>query len=294
MSMTRPTLNGTVSASAACDLLAEATELIREDPNRSGSTLTFGAAGQLVMTGDMHGARRNLDKLKRFCQLDRNPARSVILHELIHEEPQEHGGADLSIDLLLEALQWKVDHPDNVFFLQSNHEMAQLRRHEITKGGRSVLYDFERGLEQRFGADGAQVLAGVEAYIAALPLAAKTAKGVFMAHSLPDALAMQRFDLDVLGRELTGADMDPGGAAYDLVWGRFQKPADLDQFAERLGVKMFVVGHTPQDDGFGVTGRMIVLASDHSHGVFLPIDLSRDYSDADALAAQARKFVSVE
>lgn len=286
-------MNVTVSPTEACDILAEAAELIREDPNRKGSLLEFGGAGQLVMTGDMHGARRNLEKLQLFCKLERNPARYVVLHELIHEEPQGAERLDLSIDLLIEALKWKIEHPDNVFFLQSNHEMAQLRRHEITKGGRSVLFDFERGLEQRFGSDGADVLKGVETYIDALPLAAKTAKGIFLAHSLPDALGMQRFDETVLDRPLTFEDMDPGGPAYDMVWGRFQQPADLDQFAERLGVKLFVVGHTPQDDGYAVTGRMIVLASDHSHGVFLPIDLARNYRDAETLAKNAKKFVAV-
>lgn len=283
----------TTDAKAAADVLHEAAELNREDPLREGSLLRFGSAGQLVMTGDMHGALRNFDKLKRYCDLKRNPGRSVILHELIHAEPQLPAGVDLSIDLLVQAAAWKVEFPDNVFFLQSNHELSQLRHHEITKGGRSVLADFERGVVFRYDAHADDVLAGVDAYIASLPLAARTAKGIFLSHSLPDGMGVAEFDLSVFERQLTVEDMDPGGPAYDLVWGRFQRPEEIDVLAERLGVELFVVGHMPQDEGQGVTGRMLIIASDHNQGVFLPIDLNKSY-DIERLAAATRKFVAVE
>lgn len=277
----------------ARDILREAAELIREDPLRTGSLLRFGSAGQLVVTGDMHGNTANFAKLQKFCALERSPGRSVILHELIHTEPVRPGAPDLSIDLLLAALDWKRNHPDNVFFLQSNHELSQALGFEITKGGRSVLHDFERGLEQRFGRDYQAVLDGVTEYIRALPLAARTANGVFIAHSLPDPLRLEFYDLTVLERLPTPADLEPGGAAHALVWGRFHTPREVEYFAARLGVEHIIVGHTPQEMGYTVIGRMLILASDHNHGVFLPIDLSRRYT-TEQLEAAIRKFVSVE
>lgn len=280
-------------ANQAAALLHEAAQLIVEDPNRRGSLLTFGAAGQLVLTGDMHGNLKNFEKLQRYCNLPQNPGRSVILHELIHEEPARRGDPDLSIDLLIRAAQWKCDHPDNVYFLQSNHELSQLRGHEITKGGRSVLYDFERGVRTRYPRGGDDVLRGVQAYLAALPFAARTQSGVFVAHSLPDALSLDVFNPAMLERQPTDAELAPGGAAYGLVWGRFQSPEVVELYARKLGAEVLVVGHTPQETGYTIIGRMIILASDHSHGVFLPVDLSRKYS-VDQLESNIRKFVSVE
>lgn len=276
----------------ATELLREAAQLNREDPNRTGSLLTFGSSGQVVMTGDMHGHTLNFAKLQRFCALASSPGRSVILHELIHCEPDPPTGPDLSIDLLIDAVAWKCEYPDNVFFLLSNHELSQLNKHEITKGGRCVLADFERGVAQRFAGGADKVLEAVDDYIASLALAAKTRNGIFLAHSLPDGLYAESFDLSVFERQPTAADMAPGGPAYALVWGRFQSAEVVELFATRLQAKLIVVGHTPQEMGHTRVGRMLVLASDHAHGVFVPIDLARDYSPEE-LERTVRKFVSV-
>lgn len=286
-------VNTRPDARTACETLHEAAQLNREDPNRRGSLLTFGSAGQLVMTGDLHGHVGNFEKLQRFCALGHSPGRVVVVHELMHEEPETPGMPDFSIDLLVRAAAWKCQFPDNVYFLQSNHELSQLCGHEITKGGRCVLADFDRGVAVRYGADAPEVLAAVNDYVASLPLAARLANGIFLAHSLPDAFYVETFDLSVFEREPTEVDMSPGGAAYALVWGRFQTPEVVELFARRLGVDWFIVGHTPQDMGYDRIGRLIILASEHAHGVFLPIDLSRRYT-AEELEGSIRKFVSVE
>lgn len=279
-------------AELACQALREAAQLIRDDPNRRGSRLSFGSAGQLVLTGDMHGQLKNFEKLQRFCALGSSPGRSVILQELIHQELSSFDQLDLSIDLLVKAAQWKCAFPDNVFFLQSNHELAQLRGQEITKGGRSVLYDFEQGVAYRYGRHAGNVLDAVGDYIASLPLAARTEKGIFICHSLPDPLLMENFDVAVFDRVPTSADLSPGGAAYALVWGRFHTAREVEYFAKRLNVDYFIVGHTPQEQGYAMVGNMVILASDHNHGTFLPLDLSRTYT-IEQLEAAIRKYVSV-
>jgi hypothetical protein len=280
-------------AQAVADALHEAAQLNREDPIRSGSLLEFGAAGQLVMTGDMHGNLRNFDKLQRYCALKSSPGRAVILHELIHAEPDPIGSPDYSIDLLVRAAAWKCEFPDNVFFIQSNHELSQFCGHEITKGGRYVLEDFERGVHERYGDGGDKVLGGVNDYLGSLPLAARTANGIFLSHSLPDALFVDSFDPTIFERQPTEADMQPGGSAYALVWGRFQTEAVVEAFAKHVKADLFIVGHTPQDMGYRRMGRLFILASDHAHGVFLPIDLARRPDPAE-LEQHIRKFVSVE
>jgi hypothetical protein len=236
---------------------------------------------------------RNFDKLQRFCDLQRNPARYVMLHELIHAELDLREDGDSSIDLLLRAAAWKCDYPDNVFFLQSNHELAQLRRQEIMKGGRSVIHEFDEGVRRRYGSKASEVLDGVEDYIESLPLAARTANRIWLSHSLPDPLVMEHFDLTVFERRPTAEDCAPGGAAYALVWGRYHTAPVLDAFAKRLDVDLFVIGHTPQEEGYRVIGRLMIVASEHSHGCFVPIHLNRPYT-IDDLQWSVRKFVSVE
>ncbi len=286
-------VNKVEDAKRACDALHEAAQLIREDPNRRASLLTFGSAGQLVMTGDLHGHLGNFEKLERFCALSSSPGRVVILHELIHAEPEPPGAPDFSIDLLVRAAQWKCDFPDNVFFLQSNHELSQLLDHEITKGGRYVLADFERGLESRYRSAAGDVLVAVKDYVSSLPLAARLANGIFLSHSLPDALSIDRFDFSIFEREPLPPEYLPGGSAYALVWGRFHTPELVEYFAQRLGVDVLIAGHTPQEMGYARIGRLLILASEHAHGVFLPIDLGRKYT-AEELEGHIRKFVSVE
>ncbi len=289
---TGETVTRSLDVETACRVLREAAVLIREDPIRKGQLLEFGSAGQVVMTGDMHGNLKNFEKLQRFCALERSPGRSVILHELIHDDIEQPDQFDLSIDLLLRAAQWKCDFPDNVFILQANHELAQLRGQEISKGGRSVLYDFEQGVAHRFG-DGAEaVLTATCDYISVLPLAARTRNGIFLCHSLPDPLMLEAFDISIFDRPLTEEDLAPGGAAYALLWGRFHSAAAVEQFAQRLGVECFVIGHTPQEEGYTTIGRLLILASEHNHGTFLPIDLSRPYTVAE-LEGNIRKFVGV-
>jgi len=47
--------------------------------------------------------------------------------------------------------------------------------------------------------------------------------------------------------------------------------------------RVFVLGHQPADMGYETEAdRILILNSDHEHGVALPIDLSRTY-DLDAL-----------
>lgn len=280
-------------AESVADALIEAASLNRGDPNRVGNLLRFGSAGQLVLTGDMHGNIRNFEKLQRFCALERSPGRNVILHELIHTEPDPVERADISIDLLIRAVEWKRKFPDNVYFLLSNHELSQWQGHEITKGGRSVLRDFERGVALRFGKGADKVMQAVVAYIASLSLAAQSANGVFVSHSLPDPLTIEYFDYTVFTRTLSDADFRPGGPAYQVVWGRFHSPEVVDYFARRVGAKICVCGHTPQESGYNVVGNLIILASDHAHGVLLPIDLHRPVALEEAVAS-IRKFVAIE
>ena len=64
-------------------------------------------------------------------------------------------------------------------------------------------------------------------------------------------------------------------------------------FAEMLDADVFICGHQPEPEGFRQANeRMLILSSDHSHGVFLPIDLAKPVT-MGGLVKRIRKFVSV-
>lgn len=279
----------------AIDTFRRAAELNLDDAVREGSLLCFANYGQVVMTGDMHGNRKNFEKLVRYCRLETTPIRHVILHELIHSEPEFLGAADHSVELLLEAAQWKTFFPDQVHFLQSNHELAQLQNHEITKGGRIVTDDFERGVAEVMGTsqiDGA--LEAIDDFIASFPVAGRTANGIFFAHSLPDVAYIDRFDTACVHAPPGQLDLSEGGPVYQMVWGRRHTPALVEKLARAYDVELFVLGHQPQETGYEVRyNRVIILASDHNHGVFLPIDCRKQYT-LDELVDRIRPFAGVE
>ena len=279
----------------AIDTFKRAADLNRDDPLREGSLLCFANYGQVVMTGDMHGHRKNFEKLVRYAQLETTPIRHVILHELIHQEPESYGASDRSVELMLEAAQWKTFFPEQVHFLQSNHELAQLQSHEITKGGRIVTDDFERGIAEVMGTpDIDEAIEAIDDFIVSFPVAGRTANGVFLAHSLPDVAYIDRFDPACVHAPPNQLDLSEGGPVYQMVWGRRHTAALIEKLAKAYDVEYFLVGHQPQEFGYEVRfERMIILASDHNHGMFLPIDCRRQYS-LDELVSRIRPFAGVE
>lgn len=282
------------AADSAIDTLKEATELNLEDPLRDGSLLRFANYGQVVMTGDLHGHRRNFEKIVRYCQLESTPVRHVLLHEMIHSEPKSMDWVDRSVEVMLDAAAWKVFLPEQVHFLQSNHELAQMQNHEITKGGRLVTDEFERGVAEVLGGQRVdEALEAINAFIASFPVAARSENGVFFAHSLPDVYHLETFDPDCVFQTPDRLDLSEGGMIYQLVWGRRHTPALLEKLAEAWDVRLFIIGHQPQEMGYTVqNGRLLILASDNDHGVMLPVDCSRQY-DLEALTKRIIPCVAV-
>jgi hypothetical protein len=271
----------------------DAAKLNREEEHLDGSTVALPDYGQLVATGDLHGHRRNFERIMTFCDLAHAPTRHVVLHEIIHEETQGLGGLDMSHEALLSAARWKTDFPDQVHFLQSNHELAQLTEQDISKGGRIVTYNFLAGLRQTYGNGSDEVADAIMEFLASYPLAIRTANRVLVTHSLPSPGVMDLFDPTILKRRPMGGDLVDGGSAYYLVWGRYQSAEQLEALGRMWDVDYFICGHQPQEFGYAVMfNRLIILASDHNHGVILPFDLRREY-DINILQSAIRPLASI-
>ena len=159
--------------------------------------------------------------------------------------------------------------------------------------GRVVTLDFERGVAEAYGRGADRVLETIDEWIHSLPLAGRTAHRVFVSHSLPGARELPLFDPGVLTRVPTAQDLAERGSGHALVWGRYQNDAVLTSLSELLDADFFVCGHQPQETGFDVLhGRMLILASDHNHGVFLPLDLNKPPT-LEKLVSSIRPFAGV-
>jgi len=281
-------------AATAIATFEEAARLNAEDPYRDGCILRLPAYGQAVMTGDLHGHRKNFEKLQKYAMLDRVRARHVVLHEIIHAEPASIGEPDHSHEVMLAAAKYKCDFPEQVHFMQSNHELSQLTGYLIAKNGRGVIQAFNEAIALAYGKPQAgRVLEAINSFIASFPVAIRTENRIWMSHSLPNVHNMDEFDLSVFQRPLSREELARNRTVFHLVWGRRHTQAHIDALADALDVDVFINGHQPQDTGFAlVFNRLIILASDHNHGTFLPFDLSKQRS-AEEMIDAVRKFVAV-
>lgn len=264
-------------ADAVADLFSQAAQANLDTPGRAGAVVDLPDSGQLLLTGDLHDNATNFQRLQKLAGLESSPDNRAIFHEVIHG-PDLVNGMDLSVRMLARVAALKCRFPDQVYVMQSNHELAQLRSEGLLKEGRDTVESFDEGLDFMYGGQADAVREAMNAYLVSLLLAVRCANGVFTSHSLPGNSRAKRFDPTVIDRVPTREDLAEKGDAYYMVWGRNQNQDTLDMLAEAWGCKQFVVGHQPADMGYEPLGdRMLVLASDHSHGVALPIDLSRTY-----------------
>lgn len=274
------------------DLFDRAAELNRSTPEHQGSVVDLPDTGRLLMTGDLHDHGLNFHRILKLAKLHKSPENRLILHEIVHG-PSRVNGRDLSIRMLAQVAALKCEYPEQVLLMQANHELAQLGGEGIVKDGESVVEAFDGGVEFLYGNDADDVLEAMNRYIRSLRLAMRCANGIFCSHSLPSPRKIDTFDKTVIDREPTEEDLAIGGDAYLMVWGRHHNQKIADELAKAWNVKVFLMGHQPADMGYEIEAdTMLVLASDHGHGVAVPIDLSKTY-DRDDLVEQIVPLASV-
>jgi len=285
-----------ISADAVIETFNTATEENQVSPMRAGQVVTLPAEGEVWMTGDLHDHRRNLDKLIRAADLGNHPERHLVLHELIHGDHYDTNGAEDSYITLARAAELKCDFPAQVHFMLANHDLSQILGEGISKAGVSVCEAFNKAIKRDFPDRRGPVQAAITEFLLSFPLAVRCpGNGLFFCHSLPTDDQVDSFDYGVFDRALTGPDYAKRtGPVYQLIWGRNFTPATVGIFAGKVGAKMLVTGHQPQDMGYGINGDThLILASDHNQGVFLPIDLGAEY-DMTGLVRRITKFVALD
>jgi len=249
----------------------------------------------LWIAGDIHDHRTNFRKITVAADLGNNPQRHLILQELIHGDHYDDKGREGSWEMLYRAAELKCDFPNQVHFLFANHDLAQIHGEGIMKAGLSVCEAFTGGVKREFESRASAINVAITEDLLSIPLAARTPTGIFFSHSMPTDEQMDGFDYTIFERPLSGEDYQRRkGPVYQLIWGRHITPEGAAKFLEHVDGKMIVTGHQPQEAGYLVNGdRHLIIASDHNQGVFLPIDLSREYT-MDELVEALTKFVAID
>lgn len=237
--------------------------------------------GDVFVTGDLHGDVAAFDRIVEIADLLHHPVRHLVLQELVHGHDDEGGGRGSCV-LVEKAARLITRFPQRVHLLMGNHEMAELTGRTILKDGVVLNQAFANAVTARYDGRGEEAAAVMREFWRALPLAARTGNGIFIAHSTPSRDFLDNFTPDVLGRPLENADFARSGPAYALCWGRDFTPDVANRFAGLLGVEYLVVGHTPCDNGFLTPNeRHIVLDSQGPSGKYLlaPLEGNLTYAE---------------
>ena len=267
------------------DILNRAAQANSTDTFRLGNLIHLPLRGSLVAAGDIHGHRRNFERIVAFADLTNNPDRHVILQEIIHGGPQDCAGGCLSYKLLFDAARYKLAFPNRVHIIMGNHDTAFISSSEVMKDGKEMNRALSLALEQEFHEACADIKLAIKQFLFSQPLAAKCENRIWISHSLPGDRLFAKFDPDIMNRPLTAADCEKPGSAYLLTWGRNHSQALLDKLAGLFGVDTFILGHQSQQQGWSrAANNLLIIASDHDHGCLLPIDLTSP-SAADRLVS---------
>ena len=264
---------------ATVDLLNQGTQANSADKFRRGNVVHLPAEGELIITGDLHGHRRNFERVVAMADLANHPDRHVLLQEIIHGGPEDSKGGCLSYKLLFDVVRYKVSFPDQVHIIMGNHDTAFINDSEVMKDGKEMNRAMRAALDREFPRASAQIKLAMKEFLFSEPLAVRCENRIWMSHSLPGDHFAGQFDPEVLHRPLKIGDVVRPGSIYLLTWGRKHSQALLDSMAKLLDIDIFVLGHQPQEQGWNRAGKnLIILASNHNHGCVLPIELAKSYT----------------
>jgi hypothetical protein len=259
-----------------------------------GNLIHLPSTGRVIVAGDLHGHIRNFERIVKIADLDNNPDTFVILQEIIHGGPEDDFGGCLSYQLLFKAIHYKIRYPDQVHILLGNHDTAVISNSSVLKCGREMNRAMKDAMRRHFDVDYPAVFNAMVDYLMSQPLAVRCENRIWISHSLPSDKEVEQFDLSIFNRPYTLDDIERGNPVYTLTWGRRQSPQALERLAKMLDVDVFILGHQPQEKGWGRIGsNTIILASEHSFGCVLFFNLAQRYT-AEALERNILPLVEIQ
>jgi len=256
----------------------EATEANRETPTRRGNVVVLApdTADDVMITGDLHGHRRNFNALEKTADLDNHPRRHLILQEVCHGGPTyPSNGGCMSHTMLEDVAKLKVRYPERVHFVLGNHELAELTDYPIQKNKQMLNLLFRLGLQHAYGPATDKVREAYFPFLMSCPLGVRLPGGVFMTHSVPENVDTRSFDKTIFARPLDSAEYYERAGIFELVWGRDYRQENAEAFAKLVGANVLINGHEPCPEGFSTPNDFQIIldcCADKACYVILPTD----------------------
>lgn len=269
---------------AAFDRAADAN---RQMPGRQGSTvvLTPELADDVMITGDLHGHRRNFNRIRRIAALDKHPRRHLVFQELCHGGPtySENGGC-MSHTILEDVAELMAKYPQRVHLILGNHELAELTDFAIRKNNQLLNLSFRLGLQQMYGSAAEHVREALLRFLRSCPLAVRLSQGVLVTHSLPEGVDLRGFDPSVLLRDFVPDEDGEESDVFRLVWGRDYRRQNVDAFCNSVGANLLITGHEPCREGFiAPSDLQIVLDCCSDKGAYVILPVGAELSHAEVM-----------
>lgn len=272
----------------------EATEANRRTPGREGNVIVLAPelAEDVMVTGDLHGHRRNFNLIKKIANLDRRPRRHLVLQEVCHGGPTypQNGGC-MSHAMLEDIARLKAKYAGRVHYILGNHELAELTDYPIQKNRQMLNLLFRLGMQQMYGPATDRVRESFFPFIRSSPLAVRLPGGVFISHSVPETVDARKFDAGIFTRPLDDDEYYGRTSLFQLVWGRDYRPENAEAFAKLVDANVLINGHEPCPEGFNVpndTQIIIDCCGQVASYVILPTD--RAWSHAE-IVERIKKLV---
>ena len=267
----------------AIELLKQGTQLNKDCPIRKGNVIYMpSCSGRLIVVGDLHGHRRNFERIVSYADLGNEPDNILVFQEIIHGGEQDEHGDCLSFTLLFDIIRLKIKYPEQVHLIMGNHDMSVISNSEVLREGREMNNAMLRAIENYYEPDTELLVLALKQFLFSQPLAIRTDNRVWLSHSLPADSMVDGFDRDFLDRSLQISDLARGKSAYCLTWGRRQSDSVVEKMCDLFDVDRFILGHQRQDAGYLILHeRVLILASDHNHGCIAAFELDKTLRNSD-------------
>jgi len=228
--------------------------------------------------GDSHGDWPAVSAALAFARRGPSPERFVGLGDYIHRstraEPDPTALPSGSVWNAAYLLAWTAHDPEHVVLLRGNHEATR----QIPVPGPTLLRELRRAYPR---AEALPLWERIVGLLERLPLAGRTANGVFLAHGgIPpagrfDPVGWRATDLPLLEGLLWG---DPDVDYEDRDVGFSYGARDLEEFLRTVRCQMMIKGHAPGHSGRAIFGgRLLTLHTS---------DLFRRWGDGGVLLAE--------
>jgi hypothetical protein len=255
-------------------LMADAAKSALKDKFLRGHLVELPPAGEVLVTGDLHGNVANFQRILKIADLPRHPHRHLILQEVLHSMYDDT--PDRSYQLLEEVAILKNVYPAQVHVLLGNHDLAELLSLDIMKKGRSVLKQFQKSVEEAYQFNQDVIRKAYLGFLRTLPWAAATPSGLFICHSIPDQNHVNLFSRGLFTAAPAEDDLTKTSPAFRLVWGRDVSGPTATDFLQRVGASLVITGHHPCREGHAQPNpRQIILDCKDAHGAYLLVPLDQ-------------------